>query len=211
MEEAADSLTDRTWVSVSEYAQHQGVSPQAVRKAITEGRIAGAARRDGRTWAVDLERADRLWTSRTNAAKAHRRRSPTPTEKRRASKVEAKARAVLDELDAESDSQAEREELERLLLKARGDFNAVRALREELEARLKALELSKRSGELIDSGVAWQRFFARSRRLRDRILSLPERLGPEVADETDPQACIIKIEAALVTALEEESGGPERG
>ncbi len=63
-----------------------------------------------------------------------------------------------------------------------------RTMREFYEAKLAKLEYEKRIGKLIDSGKVRQNAFALARRLRDRLLNIPDRISAElvgISDQTD--------------------------
>lgn len=187
-------------VSVAEYARHRGVTPEAVRKAIKGGRIAKAAERKGRSWAIDVAEADRRWETRPRPTKAPKTQAATAVAERAQARVEVLAQVEGSEL---------RRQLEGRLEQAQGDYAEVRAIREEIEARLKAVELEKVEGRLVEVGPAWQRFATEARQLRDRLMALPERIGPALAAESGPQRCAVLLEQALVAVMEERNHGSD--
>ena len=74
---AGTSSATPRWLSPTAYAQHRGVSRTAVRKALEQGRLAGAVReKAGRAgWVeIDAAAADRLWDANSDRAK---RRGPS--------------------------------------------------------------------------------------------------------------------------------------
>src|SRR4051812_32894870 len=55
----------------NEYARHRGVAPNAVTKAVTDGRIAAAVTmEDGRIKGIDWRLADQLWVRNTDPEQA---------------------------------------------------------------------------------------------------------------------------------------------
>jgi len=67
------------------------------------------------------------------------------------------------------------------------------------EAKLKELQVREREGELISSDKVKKIVYEMVRKSRDSILSIPNRLSPELAAETDP----FKVEQMLTKELKQ--------
>ena len=66
-------------------------------------------------------------------------------------------------------------------------FAQSRAIREAYNARLAKLDFEERSGSLVKIDSVKVTWFDILRVLRDRALSLPDRLSPSLAGESDPK------------------------
>lgn len=167
------------------YAEHRGVSPEAVRKAIARGSLTESVEKapSGR-WSIDPAAADDEWARRTNAAKSREVGTSRP--------------AIIPQEDLDA---LDLDQLERLLGKHRGDLPAQQAFKFEVDARAKLLALKERQGQLVDAEEVRRQGFELSRTCRDQILGVPSRLAPELAAETDPFKVHQVLERELAEAL----------
>lgn len=174
-------------MSIRAYAQHRGVSHEAVRKAIAAGRIQKEA--DG---SIDPAKADAQWQRHTrpaplSSAKSVATRVATPVATSRPSSA-APTPAAGDE--------------------ARGvDYHKARAVRETYSARLAKLEFEERTGKLISKDEVDIKYFQLARQLRDRMQQIPRKVAPEivalVVADPDVRGVADLIDRAIHQALEE--------
>lgn len=144
------------------YAKRRGVTPAAVRKAIKTGRISIM---NGK---IDPEIADSQWRSNTDETKPRNSVSGNPGGLSRTATPPAPASAA--------PGQA---------LPRTGSYAAARAARETFEARLKELDLKVRTGKLISVDEVRIVAFNASRKARDLLLAIPDRVSAVVAGLTD--------------------------
>ena len=166
-----------TPVSQRAYARHRGVTHRAVQKAIAAGRIPVTP--GGK---VDPEAADRAWASNTDESKPRNSVSGTP---RMAATAPPAAPAPSGSNGAAS------------------GYQAARALHETYRARTARLEYERLSGMLVQVEDVRVEAFTAARRVREAILSVPDRLAPVLAAMTDPAEIHRTLVAELRQALEE--------
>jgi|KBSSwiStaDraftv2_1062776.scaffolds.fasta_scaffold170626_2 hypothetical protein len=82
-------------------------------------------------------------------------------------------------------------------------YQQVRTFREGFAAKIRELEYRQMTGELIEVSEVRRVAFARARKARDLLLSIPARVGPVVAGMTDAKACVQAIEDEIRHALDE--------
>lgn len=171
------------------YAARRGVSHKAVQKAIAAGRLAGAVRADGK---IDPAAADRAWAANTDVTKSRNSVSGDP-KRRRVPGTPSLPASSRPEGEAASDPGA-------LGVSDRG-YTAARAMREAFAAKTAKLEYERLSGKLIEADEVRRGAFETGRRVRDTILSIPDRLSPILAGLTDVneihRALTIELRAAL--------------
>ena len=166
-------------LSIRAYAQHRGVSHEAVRKAIAAGRI--QKKPDG---SIDPIKADAQWQQHTRPAVS----------------ANAKPAVTARVLPAPSMPSSADE--------ARGvDYQKARAVRETYAARLAKLEFEGRSDKLVNKDEVDTKVFTLARQLRDRMLQIPNKVAPEivalVVDKPDVRGVADLIDRAIHQALEE--------
>jgi len=158
-------------VTKSEYARIRGVTPAAVTIA-TRSRIADAlTTRNGRQF-LDLDRANELWER--NTAKQP---PPVSTAPRPAAAPPPSPTPVTDE--------QLRAFIQGLPEDAIPDLNESRARREHYAAEKARLEALQGRGELIPAADVKKEAFALARAVRDALMTIPDRLAPELAACTD--------------------------
>jgi hypothetical protein len=90
----------------------------------------------------------------------------------------------------------------------RGSVAAAQKRLLDVRRKLAALELRRRSGELVDAEQVRRETFAYGRRIRDRLLGVEARLAPVVAGHGgDIPACAAAIRAEMRLCCEELSTG----
>ena len=174
-------------MSIRAYAQHRGVSHEAVRKAIAAGRIHKEA--DG---SIDPAKADAQWQQ-------HTRPAPLPSEKNVATRVATPVATSRPSTAPPTPSAGD---------EARGvDYHKARAVRETYAARLAKLEFEERSDKLVSKDEVDAKVFTLARQLRDRMQQIPNKVAPEivalVVDKPDVRGVADLIDRAIHQALEE--------
>jgi hypothetical protein len=163
------------------YAEHRGVTIQAVNAAIKTGRITPLE--DGR---IDSEKSDAEWAERTDPAAARTlegSRQPRGRGRPPNGKAEASAPEVLSE------------------------YLASRSKRETFRARREELALEKDSGKLVPLADVRAAAFNTGRRLREQLLTIPDRVAPVVAGLSDIAECHRVVREEILRALEELVAG----
>ena len=144
-------------IKLAEYASQLGVVPQAVRKAIAEGRIKDGATREGRSWLIDPEIADREWGKNTMPQRRH------------SAEIKAGRQRQLNG-GGETDGGGG----------YRGpSMNQAQTIKAGYQAKLLALEYEERSGQLVRADEVRRQQFEAGRRVRDAVL----RIGPQMIGE----------------------------
>ena len=77
------------------------------------------------------------------------------------------------------------------------NFAMARAAREAYNAKLAELNFRQRAGQLVDASTVRNRAFEKWRAVRDAILGLSDKIGAELAAETD----VVKIQNLLKLEL----------
>lgn len=178
-------------IKLAEYASQLGVVPQAVRKAIAEGRIKDGATREGRSWLIDPEIADREWGKNTMPQRRH------------SAEIKAGRQRQLNG-GGESDGGGG----------YRGpSMNQAQTIKAGYQAKLLALEYEERSGKLVSVEEMTRKRFESGRQVRDAVL----RIGPQMIGEIAKAAgglnpderaeVLLVIRRHLVNALEALADG----
>ena len=150
-------------MGIRAYARHRNVTPAAVRKAIQTRRITAV---DG---VIDPEAADQEWAANTDESKPRNSVSGYPGGHagRPAASVSPSSRAGGSSLPRTN------------------GYAAARAIRETYEAKIRELDYKLRTGELVRVDTARVAYSNATRRARDLLLAIPDRVGPIVAGLTD--------------------------
>jgi len=149
-----------------DYAQHRGVSKQAVYKAIAEGRIQLVQGR------IDLTTADREWAENS-----------------------APAGAVPDGEPAGAG--------------AGSSYNRARTAWQVYRAQIAKLDYEQRSGRLVDAEAVRTAAFEEARRTREKVMALPARISPQLAQKTRAE-CARILTLELRRLLDELAGPAEK-
>lgn len=86
-------------------------------------------------------------------------------------------------------------------------FQESRALRTEYEARLTELRARVKEGELADADEVRRRTFERFRRLRDALLTIPDRTAAAVASMRSPEDVAGLLRDEIARVFREAGGG----
>jgi len=164
------------WMGLNQYGRHRGTTLSNVQDALQKGHIKGHLKGNRRM--INQEEADADWLKNRDVRKANNVRI----------KPDQQGTSP-DQYGAESDS-----------------LNSARAKRESVQAEIKKLELEEKKGSLIDAAMVEREAFAAARKIRDRMLLIPDRLCSEVAAESDPLKIKILLQREIQQALEELSG-----
>lgn len=158
-------------VSLREYARRRGVSAMAVSKAAKAGRITLV---DGK---VDVAAADRDWPANTNPGQMAFRQPPAP----------GQDEAIDSQVPpSEGDQDTENGAADKDKKNTSGAaYGQARAIREGYAARLAKLDYEKEVGSLVAADSVRVLAFKAARTARDQLLSLPDRLAPVLAGESD--------------------------
>lgn len=167
-------------VSLREYGRLRGISGEAVRKAISSGRLTGSVRYDakGRP-SVDPVAADAEWSANTS----HAQQAPMTVE-------------------------PEQEDAPALPRggNAASTYNQARAVKEAYLARLTKLDLDERSGLLVSVDSVKNEAFKAARQVRDTMINIPDRVSAELAAMTDQFEIHARLSAEIRKALENFDG-----
>ncbi len=94
--------------------------------------------------------------------------------------------------------------------KTRGDgYYAAKTAREGYQAKQAQLDYEQRLGELVRRVDVEKAAFQKGRVLRDRFLSLPDRMAPIMAAESDANVCHAKMRAEILSILRELAAGDD--
>ena len=172
-------------MGIREYARYRRVSPAAVRKAISSGRIPAV---NGK---IDPEVADAQWAANTDPGRARNGgngvQAPGP---RAAEPHVAPTSGHTGAHSPDSGPVAPVSPSSGPLsatggLPRTGPYTAARAVRETYEARLKELDFNVRSGDLVSADEVRVASFTVARKARDLLLALPDRLSAVLAGLTE--------------------------
>jgi phage terminase Nu1 subunit (DNA packaging protein) len=169
------------YLTIAEYAAHRRVTVPAVRKALTDGRLANCAgTNEAGHVVVDVDKADAQWSANSHPSHGGKRTKGRP------------AAAAQDDGDPEG-----------------ATFAASRAKKEAYQAELARLEYEQKSGTLVEAEAVKREAFRVARMIRDGLLNLPDRMAAELAGMSDQfeihRRMVEEIRKALDAAL-----GPDR-
>lgn len=211
------------------YARHRGCAPNAVSKAMKK-RIAAAVVLDmnGRFVGIDADLADRLWLLNTDIDQQMRGNGgvlpvgpavmagaesvrPGSTGAGGAGSTEA---LPLGEYqgDAPAGAGSGRGDTDPGALQARDESLRGQLLESKLrqqlaDTELRELDAAKRRGELVAVADVRQVGFRRYRSMRDKLLTIPDRLAAQLAAERDPVMVHAAIAREVKQVLDELSAG----
>ena len=169
-------------MSIAGYAAHRkrlglpGGSPWSVKKALRDQRI--GKNENGK---IDPDTADQQWDQNTNPAQV---RDPAVLSEKAVQRLQGKSPVTApDNTGVPSYSQS-------------------RAVKEAYQARIARLQYEEMTGQLAKVSEVKLEAFRRARTARDQILSVPDRVGPILAAENDPDVVRDLLEEELRKALE---------
>jgi len=146
------------YVNKKTFAEKIGRSYDNVLKLIKSGKIKKCLRQIGKNEMIDLE-AGRIEFKENTDPTQNRRRNVTPSEK-------------------ENPDPGKIESIHNL--------NSERAKKEHYEAKLSEIKLKERMGELVSAEEIVKDAQEISQKIRNAILNIPKRVGPELAALKDP-------------------------
>jgi len=181
-------------IKLADYATQLGVVPQAVRKAIAEGRIKKGAVKEGRSWLINPGVANQEW-----------RKNTAPQYQQNEAIKEGRQRQMAGGGDSDGGGY-------------RGpSMNQAQTIKAGYQAKLLALEYEERSGKLVNVEEMTRKRFESGRQVRDAVL----RIGPQMIGEIAKAAgglnpderaeVLLVIQRHLVNALEALADGAGQG
>lgn len=156
-------------MDASEYAKHRGVSKPMVTKYLSQGMIP-SARKIGRSWRIDAEQADRELDAALDRTHGGKNGVPPPEVPTQGGGSSGRSIPSL----AEN-----------------------RSIREFYAARIAKLDYEQRAGKLIPKDELRLKLAKLHLAVRDNLRTIPDRVAPVLAAETD-QA---KIHAILLKEI----------
>lgn len=148
--------------SVPEYASHRGVSPQAVRKAIKDGRLRKSVGKAGRQVSIDIDLADREWAINTQGTMAR------PADVINAGKAAAQGKPFKPSGQGQS-------------MAVEVNYSRARAIREQFAAKMAELEYREKAEQLCRVDEVRTATFKTIRLFRDAVQNIPIRVVNELA------------------------------
>lgn len=203
-----NSETETQLLSQLAYAKARGCSHSAVAKAIKSGRLSRSLHRDeaGKI-RIDPAVANLEWEANTNEAK----RTNVKAES-----IVTSAASVISESRARAESLVPAESLHISVslpgtvddIEDTTSFKDARAMKEHYLALLAQLDYEVKSGKLLDANEAKQTAFGASRKARDMLLTVADRLAPVVAGITDQFECHVAITTEIRRVCDELHESP---
>ncbi|HSF96400.1 MAG TPA: hypothetical protein VLA52_15345 [Thermohalobaculum sp.] len=185
-------------ITQAEWARRHGFSRQYAGRLVKRGLVALI---DGK---VDPDQADAALAAVREPARQPRRKSrPGPAPQPASERPQDDGRGEL-LLPAQGPGQTPGGDLPTLLLRTRIKSEVERAKLLEIKARVEA-------GKFVDVDDVEVAAFNRARVVRDSLLNIPDRLAAVLAAESDAREVHALLSAEIRQALEELTGGPERG
>lgn len=214
------------------YARHRGCAPNAVAKAMKK-RIAAAVVLDmnGRFVGIDADLADRLWRLNTDIDQQIRGNggvmpngpavmpgaggSAVPSPGGLGGAAGSSEALPLGEYSGDAPAGASapgRGDADAGALQARDESLRGQLLESKLrqqlaDTELRELDAAKRRGELVAVADVRQAGFRRYRSMRDKLLTIPDRLAAQLAAERDPVMVHAAIAREVKQVLDELSAG----
>jgi hypothetical protein len=167
----------------------RGVSGEAVRKAVSSGRLSRSVVYDakGRP-SIDPDLAAGEWEAATHPTHGGKRAEPAAPP--RPTPVAAPAPAPQEDEPRPTPSGAA------------ATFAQSRAIKEAYLARLAKLEFEEKSGVLVKADAVKNEAFKVARLVRDAMLNIPDRVSSELAADADPFVVHRKLTLEIRKALE---------
>lgn len=181
-------------ISVAEFAAQRGVSPQAVRKAISSGRLKRSVERKGpRNYVIDPEVAELEW-SRNTEPQYQRTAEQINTGKARARGEDVPEPAPMPPPGNKGGA---------------GTYASAKAAAEGYKAMLLKLDYEERSGKLLDKAAVERGFTTAGMQVRDAVMRTAQQMVGEIASAVgglsqEQRAAVLQvIDRHHVRALEE--------
>jgi len=186
------------WLILEEYAKTLMVSPQAVSKAIDNGRIPpsavrieksisrGGGRQNKNIW-INTKTANIAWVNTENASQG-----------RRPEEAIARVEELRKELGVESGAFSVSQPTDNPIT-----LHEAQRRERAAKAEMAELELLKTQGSLVQKDVVYKQLFEAGQQLRDAIMAVPGRITSEIIAAGGNQTQIREIiTEALATSLE---------
>lgn len=181
-------------MNLQQYANHRksqglrGQSHVAVLKAINDGRLSSkAARKEGTRWIIDPQQADLEWGVNTEQ---EGRGTGRAGESEEDSLPIGRSSAALREADMPT-------------MKGIPNRSTSRAVREAYMAKLAVVQFEKETNSRVPRAEVEKEAFELARRVRELILSVPDRVSHDLASISDAALVHVKLTTALREALEQ--------
>ena len=176
-------------VSAKEFGKMRGVSHVAVLKWIDSGKlgpIGDAVVKEGKAWKIDVQKADAYFRDlarETNQARLFDSSAATasPAAATPQTPSPAKSSPAMD----------------------LNTYKGATAWRAKYEALLSQHEFEIKSGKYVLADEVAAAAFAKARTVRDMLLTIPDRIGPILAAESDEAKIRSTLSAEIHQALEE--------
>jgi hypothetical protein len=165
----------------AKYAKHAGISKAAVSKLVSRGRLDEALVDNGAGNAlIDSEVADRI---RSEGIKPYGKKNP-PKRIRPEISDDEKQQTIFDAGVPKCNNFTEAQKIDR-----------------EYQAALRKLDLEQRQGKLIDAEQVEKDAYEIGRRVRDSVLSIPDRISASLAVINDESEIHNRLKTELRNAL----------
>ena len=155
-------------ISLREYARRRGVSAMAVSKAAKAGRITLEGGK------INAATADRDWPANTNPGQMAYRGAPA-----------AAAADASNGPETPDDDAPEGQSDPSKRPNSAAQYGQARAIREGFAARIAKLDYEKEIGQVVSADAVRVLAFKAARTARDQLLSMPDRLAPVLAGDSD--------------------------
>lgn len=177
--------------SLSQYAKHRGCSRTAVQSAIATGRITAASAWKGSRgwWEIDVAAADKEWSDRTNPGKQRKNHREKGRQKGQPELFDTDREPATDPPISQTGPKSP---------------DMVKAAHEKLtyQGKLARIVFLEKCGDLADVASMRTEAFSVARLIRDALLRIPARLGPELAGEIDAHRCTERVYEEIESALQ---------
>ncbi len=180
-------------MTMAEYARHRGITKPSMHKLVKFDRV--LITKDGK---IDVEISDLLLDSYGNAKNQKKNKSKRGNQPPKGNK--RKKTAKWDAREGHPDRERLIENLTNSV-----DYATARAKLTDYKAQMAKLELEEEEGKLIRTDEVRKMAFECARRVRDRVLAIPDRLAGLLAAEREEGKVREMLVNELRIALEELS------
>lgn len=184
-------------MSQAEYARHRGVSREAVRKAVTAGRIPV-----GEGGRIDPAVADKAWALNSDPSAGSAAPRGAAQQGAAPRGVSLGASPAGNTVPAHPDSEG---------IPAEITYAEARAMREYNQALLLEQQRRQRAAELVERSVVEDAGFHAARVVRDRLLALPDALDADLAALSDRAAVNARLLEEVRRVTEEFTAALSEG
>lgn len=164
--------------SPTEFSKKIGVTRQRVLKAIQDGvlseSITSAKHGSKIRYTIDEEKGLKEWADNIDPSKQR-----------------------------EPEKAAETKELSKKSGEGSSNYQKAKAMKEFYNAKLAELEFQEKAGKLVSSARVKAESFKIGRRVRDSLMSVPERVAAEIAAMDEPRSISIYLKEQIAAALKD--------